>query len=144
MKIAKDKSLDLVEVSPNQDPPVVKIIDYSRFRFDQRKKSKEAKKRQTVVHLKEIKLRPAIATHDYEHKVNQAKNFLIKGDKVKFSVRFRGREIVHADLGFKLLQRVQKDLEEIARLEQDPIREGRSISMIMCLLPSGSKKKKRE
>ncbi|MBN2039089.1 MAG: translation initiation factor IF-3 [Spirochaetes bacterium] len=141
LKTAKEKSLDLVEISPNQDPPVVKLMDYSRYVFDQRKKSKEQKKKQKVIHLKEIKLRPAIASNDYDHKLNQAKQFIEKGDKVKFSIRFKGREIVHNDLGFSLLQRVLEDLDDIMQVEQQPTSEGRAISMIVAPL-AGSKRKK--
>jgi translation initiation factor IF-3 len=129
-----------VEISPNQDPPVVKMIDYSRFVFDQRKKTKENKKKQKVIHLKEIKLRPVIASHDYETKVNQAKSFLEKGDKVKFSIRFKGREIVHNELGFNLLERILVDLEGLILVEQQATPEGRAIMMVVA--PSGHKKKK--
>ena len=137
---ARESALDLVEISPNQDPPVVKIIDYSRFIFDQKKRSKESKKKQKIVHLKEIKLRPAIADNDYEHKIRQVIEFINKGDKVKFTIRFRGREIVHDDLGFKLLERVKKDLEDLVQIEQNPTKEGRALSMIVA--PSTVKSKK--
>ncbi len=119
----------------------MKVIDYSRYVFDQRKKSKEHKKKQKVIHLKEIKLRPAIASNDYDHKLNQAKSFLEKGDKVKFSIRFKGREIVHNDLGYNLLNRVIEDLEEVIQVEQQATSEGRAIIMIVAP-GSGSKKKK--
>jgi translation initiation factor IF-3 len=142
LKIAREKSLDLVEISPNQDPPVCKLIDYSRYVFDQRKKTKENRKKQKVIHLKEIKLRPSIASHDYETKVNQAKGFLEKGDKVKFSVRFKGREIVHNELGFNLLEKVLVDLEEIIQVEQQATTEGRAISLIVAP-GQGTKKKKK-
>jgi len=142
LRIAREKALDLVEISPNQDPPVVKLIDYSRYVFDQRKKSKENKKKQKVIHLKEIKLRPAIASHDYDTKVNQAKLFLEKGDKVKFSIRFKGREIVHNELGFNLLEKVLQDLEGLILVEQQATPEGRAISMIVAP-GAGSKKKKK-
>ncbi len=131
-----------MEISPNQDPPVVKIIDYSRYVFDQRKKTKENKKKQKVIHLKEIKLRPAIASHDYETKVNQAKSFLEKGDKVKFSIRFKGREIVHNELGFNLLERVLADLEGLIQIEQQATPEGRAIAMVVSPVAHGHKKKK--
>jgi translation initiation factor IF-3 len=142
LKIAREKSLDLVEISANQDPPVVKVIDYSRYVFDQRKKSKENRKKQKVIHLKEIKLRPSIASHDYETKINQAKVFLEKGDKVKFSIRFKGREIVHNELGFHLLERVLNDLEGLIQIEQQATPEGRAISMIV-VPGAGSRKKKK-
>ena len=142
IKKARAKSLDLVEISPNQDPPVAKIMDYSRYVFDQRKKTKENKKKQKVIHLKEIKLRPVIASHDYETKVNQAKSFLEKGDKVKFSIRFKGREIVHNELGFNLLERVITDLEGLVQVEQQATTEGRAIVMIVAPGGHGGKKKK--
>ncbi|MFH0977581.1 MAG: translation initiation factor IF-3 [Spirochaetota bacterium] len=141
LRIAREKTLDLVEISPNQNPPVVKLIDYSRFVFDQRKKTKENKKKQKVIHLKEIKLRPAIASHDYDTKINQAKSFLEKGDKVKFSIRFKGREIVHNELGFSLLERVLVDLEDLIQVEQQATTEGRAIAMVVA--PGGNKKKKK-
>jgi translation initiation factor IF-3 len=131
-----------VEISPNQDPPVAKIIDYSRYVFDQRKKTKENKKKQKVIHLKEIKLRPVIASHDYETKINQAKSFLEKGDKVKFSIRFKGREIVHNELGFNLLERVLVDLEGLIQVEQQATTEGRSIAMVVAPGGHGHKKKR--
>jgi translation initiation factor IF-3 len=117
-------------------------MDYSRYVFDQRKKTKENKKKQKVIHLKEIKLRPVIASHDYETKVNQAKSFLEKGDKVKFSIRFKGREIVHNELGFNLLERVIVDLEGLILVEQQATTEGRAIVMVVA--PGGHKKKKNE
>lgn len=140
LRIAREKELDLVEISPDQNPPVVKIIDYSKFRFEQIKKAKEAKKRQKVIHIKEIKMRPAIDAHDYEHKVKHAKDFLDKGDKVKFTIMFRGREIVHSELGFKVMEHVQADLQGIAVVEKKPSQEGRNITMIMSPLPAGTKK----
>jgi translation initiation factor IF-3 len=142
LKIAREKSLDLVEISGNQDPPVCKVIDYSRYVFDQRKKTKENRKKQKVIHLKEIKLRPSIASHDYDTKVNQAKAFLEKGDKVKFLVRFKGREIVHNELGFNLLGKVLVDLEDLILVEQQATTEGRAISLIVAP-GAGSKKKKK-
>jgi translation initiation factor IF-3 len=110
--------------------------------FDQRKKTKENKKKQKVIHLKEIKLRPSIASHDYTTKVNQAKAFLEKGDKVKFSMRFKGREIVHNELGFNLLERVIVDLEGLIQVEQQATTEGRAITMVVSP-GAGSKKKKK-
>ena len=114
-EIAMKKDLDLVEISPNQDPPVVKIIDYSKFKFEQRKLAKEAKKKQKVIHIKEIKMRPAIDSHDFEHKVNHAKEFLKKGDKVKFTLMFRGREMVHPELGFDVMNRIQESLKRYCK-----------------------------
>lgn len=140
LEIARSKELDLVEVSPNQDPPVVKIIDYSKYRFEQIKRVKEAKKKQKVVHVKEIKMRPAIDVHDYGHKIRHAISFFEKGDKVKFTVMFRGREITHTELGFKIMKDIQADLKEIAVIEKPPLREGRNITMIMTPAISGINK----
>ncbi len=139
--LAKSKELDLVEISPDQDPPVVKIIDFSKFRFEQLKKAKEAKKKQKVIHIKEIKLRPSINSHDYTHKVNHAKEFLEKGDKVKFTLMFRGREIIHNELGFKVMQNIQSDLESIAQIEKKPSIEGRNITMVVAPIVTGVQKK---
>ena len=142
MAVASSKSLDLVEVSPDQDPPIVKTIDYSRVVFEQRKKLKESKKKQKIVHLKEIKMRPRIDGHDYEHKLSHAKAFLEEGDKVKFTITFRGREIVHSELGYDVMNNIMKDMEGIAQIEKMPSSEGRNITMIMTSLPSGKGKKK--
>jgi len=139
LETAKKKGLDLVEISPNQDPPIVKIIDYSKFIFEQKKVSKEAKKKQKIINVKEIKMRPAIDTHDFNHKINRAKKFLEKGDKVKFTLMFRGREMTHPDLGFEVMERVKENLEGIAQVEKEPVKEGRNITMFVS---SGSSSKK--
>ena len=139
---AREQDLDLVEISPNQDPPVVKIIDYSKFRFEQIKKAKEAKKKQKIIHVKEIKFRPSIDSHDFEHKVKHAREFLEKGDKVKFTVMFRGREIVHTDQGFKIMEEVQEELADVASVESKPSKEGRNITMVMGPDASSQKKDK--
>lgn len=139
--LAKSREMDLVEISPDQDPPVVKIIDFSKFRFEQIKKAKEAKKKQKVIHVKEIKMRPSIDSHDYEHKVNHAKEFLEKGDKVKFTLMFRGREIVHNELGFKVMENIQNDLSSMVIVEKRPSIEGRNITMIVTPSPAGGQKK---
>jgi len=145
IRIAREKDLDLVEISPDQSPPVVKIIDYSKFRFEQIKRAKEAKKRQKIIHIKEIKMRPSIDSHDYAHKVKHARDFLADGDKVKFTIMFRGREIVHSQLGFKVMENVQNDLQDVAVIEKKASQEGRNITMIMSPTPSsGSKKNKAE
>ncbi len=141
---AREKMLDLIEISSNQDPPVVKIADYSRLIFEQRKRVKDSKKKQKIVHIKEIKFRPAIDIHDYQHKIKHARNFLEKGDKVKFTVIFRGRQIVHSDLGFKIMEDVMRDLEDIAQIEREALMEGRNIIMVMSPVASTSKKKKDE
>ncbi|PKL16135.1 MAG: translation initiation factor IF-3 [Spirochaetae bacterium HGW-Spirochaetae-5] len=131
LAIAREKSLDLVEITANQELPVVRIIDYSKFKFDQIKKAKEAKKKQKIVHIKEIKMRPAIDDNDFTHKVNRAKDFLEKGDKVKFTLMFRGREMVHPELGFEVMEKVQEVLKDIGTIEKRPIQEGRNITMYM-------------
>ncbi len=131
LEMAREKNLDLVEITANQDPPVVRIIDYSKFKFDQMKKAKEAKKKQKVIHIKEIKMRPAIDDNDFLHKVNNAKSFLEKGDKVKFTLMFRGREMVHPELGFEVMDRIQEVLKDVAAVEKKPAQEGRNITMFM-------------
>ena len=135
LRMARDAELDLVEISPNQDPPVAKIIDYSKFKFEQLKKAKEAKKKQKVIHVKEVKMRPNIDSHDFEHKVKRAKEFLEKGDKVKFTLMFRGREMVHPELGFDVMKRVKEQLEEIVVVEKDMSQEGRNITMFVSGKP---------
>jgi translation initiation factor IF-3 len=142
LKMAREMELDLVEISPNQDPPVVKIVDFSKFRFEQIKRAKEAKKKQKIVHLKEIKFRPSIDSNDYTHKVNHAKEFLENGDKVKFTIMFRGREIVHKDLGFKIMDNVRSDLKDIVQIEKDASVEGRNITMVVAPTVSVKKTKK--
>ncbi len=142
LKMAREMELDLVEISPNQDPPVVKIVDFSKFRFEQIKRAKEAKKKQKIVHLKEIKFRPSIDSNDYTHKVNHAKEFLDNGDKVKFTIMFRGREIVHKDLGFKIMDNVRRDLKDIVQIEKDASVEGRNITMVVAPTVSAKKPKK--
>jgi translation initiation factor IF-3 len=131
LEIARSKDLDLVEISPNQDPPIVKVIDYSKFKYDQLKKAKEAKKKQKVIQLKEIKMRPAIDSHDFDHKVRRALEFLHEGDKVKFTLMFRGREMAHTDLGFNVMRRAQEALGESIIIEKEPAQEGRNITMIV-------------
>ncbi len=132
LAMAREQEMDLVEISPNQDPPVVKIIDYSKFRFEQFKKAKEAKKKQKVIHVKEIKFRPSIDSHDFMHKVNHAREFLENGDKVKFTIMFRGREIVHKDLGFKVMDNVREELKDIIQIEKSASQEGRNITMVVA------------
>jgi translation initiation factor IF-3 len=133
-----------VEISPNQEPPVVKITDYSKLIFEQRKRVKDSKKKQKVVHLKEIKFRPGIDINDYHHKVKHAITFFEKGDKVKFTVVFKGRQIVHNELGFKVMENIQKDIADCALIEREPIMEGRNIIMIAGPVPASGAKKKKE
>ncbi|MCU0846775.1 MAG: translation initiation factor IF-3 [Spirochaetes bacterium] len=131
LEMAKERALDLVEISPNQEPPVVRIVDFSKFKFEQLKKAKEVKKKQKVIHVKEIKMRPNIDQHDFEHKVKHAISFLEKGDKVKFTLMFRGREMMHPDLGFDVMKRIQETLAETAQVEKRPSQEGRNITMVV-------------
>lgn len=131
LRMAREMELDLVEISPNQDPPVVKIIDYSKFKFEMMKKAKEAKKKQKVIHVKEIKMRPNIDSHDFEHKVKHAKEFLDEGDKVKFTLMFRGREMVHPELGFDVMNKIKEQLLDSVQIEKDMSQEGRNITMIV-------------
>ncbi len=124
--------LDLVEISPNADPPVCKILDYGRFRYEAQKKKNEARKKQKIIDVKEIKMRPNIDSHDYDVKMRAANRFIGEGDKVKVTMRFRGREMVHQDLGLKVLHKVRGELEEIAKVEQFPKLEGRQMIMVLA------------
>jgi len=127
LKKAEEENLDLVEVSIAQDLPVCKIIDYGKHRFEQIKKSKEARKKQHVVTIKEIKLRPRIDTHDYEIKKRQAQEFLHKGDKVKVTLRFKGRELVHSELGMNVINKLIEDLKDSGSPEKPPVQDGKQI-----------------
>ena len=132
MEAAAEAGLDLVEIVPNADPPVCKILDYGKFKFQEQKKKNEARKRQKVVEIKEIKLRPNIDTHDYEVKAKAMHRFFEEGDKVKVTLRFRGRELSHGQLGMALLQRVQVDTAEDAKVEAYPRMEGRQMLMVLA------------
>jgi len=136
-QIAYDADLDLVEISPNADPPVCRIMNYGKFRFEQSKKQQAAKKKQKQIQVKEVKFRPGTDEGDYKVKVRNLTRFLNDGDKTKITVRFRGREMVHRELGMDLLKRLEKELEELGTIEQFPKMEGRQ--MVMVLAP---KKKK--
>lgn len=136
-QMAYDASMDLVEISPNADPPVCKIMDYGKFQFEQNKKTAIAKKKQKQIQVKEIKFRPGTDEGDYQVKLRSLNKFLNDGDKTKITVRFRGRELAHREIGMDLLKRIEKDLEELAIVEQFPKMEGRQLVMVM-----GSKKKK--
>lgn len=129
--MAKEQGLDLVEVSPNADPPVCRIMDYGKFKYEQQKKKQEAKKNQTVVQIKEIKVRPKTDEHDYETKVRHIRRFLEAGDRCKVSVFFRGREIVHKDRGESILDRIIEDTKDIGRVEQEAKSEGRVLQMLL-------------
>ena len=124
--------LDLVEVSPNAEPPVCKILDYGKYKYVEQKKRNEAKKKQKVIEIKEIKMRPGIDVHDYDVKLRNARRFLEDGDKVKLTIRFRGREMAHQDLGMNVLERVREDLDEISKVEQYPKMEGRAMIMVIA------------
>jgi len=130
--IAEEKGLDLVEVSPEAKPPVVKLMDYGKYKYEQQKKANEARKKQKVIEIKEIKMRPTIDDHDYDVKMRSMKRFFEEGDKVKVTLRFRGREMAHQNLGMELLTRVQKDTETIAKMEQYPKMEGRQMMMVLA------------
>lgn len=131
LRLADEAGLDLVEVSPNAEPPVCKILDAGKYKYELQKKANEARKKQKVIDIKEIKLRPTIGQHDYEIKLRQVREFLSEGDKVKFTLRFRGREMAHQDIGYQLMMRVQKDIEEIAKVEQSPKLEGKQMIMMV-------------
>ena len=131
LELADEVGLDLVEVSPNADPPVCKLLDYGKFKYIAQKKANEARKRQKTIDVKEIKMRPTIDDHDYLVKLRFMERFIEEGDKVKVTMRFRGREMVHQDLGMKVLMRVRDDLEPHAKIEQFPKVEGRQMTMVM-------------
>ena len=124
--------LDLVEISPEADPPVCKILDYGKYKYQAQKKAAEARKHQKIVEIKEIKMRPAIDDHDYDVKMRSIKRFFEEGDKVKVTLRFRGRELAHPELGMKLLQKVRADFEPVAKCEYEPRMEGRQMIMILA------------
>jgi translation initiation factor IF-3 len=132
IQMAKDAGLDLVEISPNNNPPVCKILDSGKFKFQAQKKAAEARKKQKTVEVKEIKLRPGIDKHDYDVKMRSIQRFFEEGDKVKVTLRFRGREMAHQELGYKLLQKLKEDTTTIAKVEMEPMSEGRQIVMILA------------
>ncbi|WP_299397165.1 translation initiation factor IF-3 [Pelagibius sp.] len=132
LRRAQDVGLDLLEVSPNADPPVCKILDYGRFRYEAQKKKNEARKKQKTIDVKEIKMRPNIDTHDYEVKMRSIHRFIGEGDKVKVTMRFRGREMVHQEIGKQVLDRVREEMEPTAKVEQFPKLEGRQMTMVMA------------
>ena len=128
---ARDEGLDLIEISPNANPPVCKIMDMGKYKYDLQKKANQAKKKQKVVSLKEIKLRPGTEIHDYNFKIKNAKKFITKGDKVKFTVKFKGREMQHTELGKDLMNRIVEETKDIAKVESQPKFEGRQMVMII-------------
>ena len=132
LRLSEEDGLDLVEIVPNATPPVCKILDYGKYRFNEQKKAAEARKRQKVVEIKEIKLRPGIDDHDYETKMKAVRRFFEEGDKVKFVLRFRGREMAHQELGFKVLERVKIETAGLAKVELEPSMEGRQMTMVLA------------
>ena len=132
---AEDFGLDLVEVQPNADPPVCKILDYGKFKYEAQKRANEARKKQKIIEVKEIKLRPNIDEHDYQVKMRNVQKFLNAGDKVKVTLRFRGREMAHQELGANVLTRVQQETDEFAKVEAMPKLEGRQMIMMIGPLP---------
>ena len=132
MQMADESGLDLVEVSPNAKPPVCKLLDYGKFKYQAQKKANEARKKQKTVEVKEIKMRPNIDTHDYEVKMRSMLRFFEEGDKVKVTLRFRGREMAHQELGMQLLNKVKEEVDEIAKVESYPRLEGRQMVMVLA------------
>ena len=132
LEMAQQAGLDLVEIAPNSVPPVCKILDYGKYKFQAQKKAAEARKKQKVVEVKEIKLRPMIDDHDYDVKMRAMKRFFEEGDKVKVTLRFRGREMAHQEIGTKLLDKVKADVAEFAKVEQDARFEGRQVVMVLA------------
>ncbi|MBM3621096.1 MAG: translation initiation factor IF-3 [Alphaproteobacteria bacterium] len=130
-EMAVEAGLDLIEISPNADPPVCKIGDYGKYKYEAQKKANEARKKQKVIEVKEIKLRPGIDDHDYDVKMRQMRGFLEEGDKVKVTLRFRGREMAHQDLGVKVLERVRDELADLSKIETYPRLEGRQMVMVL-------------
>lgn len=132
MELAEERNLDLVNIAPTAKPPVCKIMDYGKFKFEQQKKEKEARKNQQVINIKEIRLSPTIDEHDFQTKLRNALKFLQSGDKVKVSIRFRGRQITHTEIGKKVLQRMIEQVGELAVIERPPLMDGRQMIMILA------------
>jgi translation initiation factor IF-3 len=142
--MAEERGLDLVEVAPNAIPPVCRIMDYGKFRYEQTKKEREARKNQKQVELKEVRLKPKTDDHDLDVKAKQARRFLLDGDKVKFTVRFRGREIFHPDIGVQMLEQMAEELRDVAVVEQRPLMEGRALSLLLAPNPKAKAQAQRE
>jgi translation initiation factor IF-3 len=132
LEMAAEAGLDLVEISPHAAPPVCKILDYGKYKYEAQKKANEARKKQKTVEVKEIKMRPNIDTHDYDVKMRSIRRFFEEGDKVKVTLRFRGREMAHQELGMQLLRKVRDEVDELAKVEQHPRLEGRQMIMVMA------------
>ncbi len=132
LKLAEESGLDLVEISPNAEPPVCKVLDYGKYKYEMQKKAAEARKKQKVIEIKEIKLRPMIDDNDFNIKMKAAKSFLEEGDKVKITLRFRGREMSHQDVAQRVIKRVRVELDELCKVESEPSFEGRQMIMILA------------
>jgi len=131
ISMAKEEGLDLIEIAPNAKPPVCKIIDIGKYKYDAQKKANQAKKKQKKIEVKEIKLRPVTETHDYQFKIKNAQKFISKGDKVKFTIRFKGRELQHSHLGEELMDKIKVDMQEVGKVELDPRFDGKQIIMVI-------------
>lgn len=131
LTLAEDRGLDLVEISPHAEPPVCKIMDYGKFKYEEKKKSLEAKKKQRVVELKEVKFRPNIGQHDYDVKLKSINRFIEEGDKVKITLKFKGRELAHQEIGMEVINRIKEDCKETIKVEFEPRMEGKQILMII-------------
>jgi len=131
LSLAEEENLDLVEISPNSDPPVCKVMDFGKYKYELSKKEKMVKKKQHVIHIKEIRMRPSIEEHDFDFKVKNARKFIEQGNKVKINVLFRGRELAHKEFGDQLMKRVEEELGDIARVENKPKLEGRSMVLFL-------------
>ena len=131
IKIAKEEGLDLIEISPNANPPVCKIIDQGKYKYELQKKTNKAKKKQRVMNLKEIKLRPVTEIHDYNFKIKNAQKFLSKGDKVKFTIKYKGRELQHSHLGNELMDKIKDDMQKIGKVELQPKFDGKQMIMVI-------------
>ena len=131
ISMAKEEGLDLIEIAPNAKPPVCKIIDIGKYKYDAQKKANQAKKKQKKIEVKEIKLRPVTETHDYQFKIRNAQKFISKGDKVKFTIRFKGRELQHAHLGEELMDKIKIDMQEVGKVEMNPRFDGKQIIMVI-------------
>ena len=131
ISMAKEEGLDLIEIAPNAKPPVCKIIDIGKYKYNAQKKANQAKKKQKKIEVKEIKLRPVTETHDYQFKIKNAQKFISKGDKVKFTIRFKGRELQHAHLGEELMDKIKVDMKEVGKVEMNPRFDGKQIVMVI-------------
>ena len=131
IELAKQEDLDLIEISPNANPPVCKIMDMGKYKYDSQKKANKAKKKQKKIELKEIKLRPVTEVHDYTFKIKNAQKFIAKGDKVKFTIRFKGRELQHSSLGNELMDKIKQDMETVGRVELQPKFDGKQMIMVI-------------